>query len=108
LERYGWRVIEATNGLAALDRMREETPELILLDLIMPEMDGFEFLQKVRENEEWSGVPAIILTSKDLTQEEREELNGTAERVLRKQSYTYSDLIGEVCRVAGLDKREKP
>ena len=106
LERYGWRVFEAENGLIALDRMREDTPELILLDLIMPEMDGFEFLERVRENEAWRHIPAIILTSKDLTSEERQQLNGNVERVLRKESYTYSDLIGEVCRVAGVTKQE--
>jgi CheY-like chemotaxis protein len=108
LERHGWRVFEAPNGVVGLQRMQEEVPELIVLDLIMPEMDGFEFLQKVRDNEAWRHIPAIILTSKDLTPEEREELNGKAERVLRKESYTYSDLIGEVCRVAGVDKKEQP
>jgi CheY-like chemotaxis protein len=82
--------------------MEEETPELILLDLIMPEMDGFEFLERVRENERWRRIPAIILTSKDLTSEERQQLNGNVERVLRKESYTYADLVGEVCRVAGV------
>jgi PAS domain S-box-containing protein len=105
LERHSWRVFEAENGAIALAGMQLEAPELILLDLVMPEMDGFEFLERVRENEAWRHIPVIILTSKDLTKEERDALNGNVERVLVKQSYTYSDLIGEVCRVAGVEAK---
>lgn len=101
LERHGWRVFEAEDGVAAIERMQEEQPELILLDLIMPNMDGFEYLERIRENAEWRRIPVIILTSKDLTAEERQQLNGNVERVLRKESYTYSDLVGELCRIAG-------
>ena len=100
LERHGWRVSEAGNGAIALEIMANEAPELILLDLIMPEMDGFEFAEHMRKNEQWRSIPVIIITSKDLTADEISRLNGNVERILRKESYAYSDLLGEIHRIA--------
>ena len=100
LERHGWRVSEAGNGAIALEMMANEAPELILLDLIMPEMDGFEFAEHLRKNEHWRSIPVIIITSKDLTADEINRLNGNVERILRKESYAYSDLLSEVHRIA--------
>jgi two-component system KDP operon response regulator KdpE len=62
LELEGYRVIEANNGLEAIDRVREDLPDLILLDVMMPEMDGFEALGIIRET---SNVPVIMLTVRD-------------------------------------------
>jgi two-component system KDP operon response regulator KdpE len=62
LELEGCRVIEASNGLQALDKVREEIPDCVLLDVMMPEMDGFEALKHIREI---STVPVIMLTVKD-------------------------------------------
>jgi CheY-like chemotaxis protein len=72
---------------------------LILLDLVMPEMDGFEFIARLRQNEHWSSIPVIVITAKDLNQEERKRLNGTVESVLRKQAYSYNDLLFELNRI---------
>jgi CheY-like chemotaxis protein len=105
LERHGWRVSEAGNGAIALEMMANEAPELILLDLIMPEMDGFEFAEHLRKNEQWRSIPVIIVTSKDLTTEEISRLNGNVERILRKESYAYSDLLGEIHRIAAYSGR---
>ena len=68
----------------ALDRVEEEAPELILLDLMMPVMDGFEFLVEVREVEEWQAIPVTVVTAKELTDEDRRRLNGSVERVLAR------------------------
>ncbi len=70
LDLEGYRVIEASNGLEALDRIREDLPDLVLLDVMMPELDGFETLRIIRET---STVPVIILTVKD---EESDKVKG--------------------------------
>jgi DNA-binding response OmpR family regulator len=62
LDLEGYRVIEASNGLEALDRVREDLPDLVLLDVMMPELDGFEALRIIRET---STVPVIMLTVRD-------------------------------------------
>lgn len=105
LERHGWKVAEAANGAVALELMAKETPKLILLDLIMPEMDGFEFNEELRRHETWRSIPVIIITSKDLTAEERERLNGNVERILRKESYDFPDLLSELQRIAAGSSR---
>jgi CheY-like chemotaxis protein len=96
LEKEKWTVIEAANGRTALDQMRKIRPELILLDLMMPEMDGFQFLDEVRRLEEWRSIPIIVVTAKELTPEDRQRLNGSVERILQKGAYSREELIGEV------------
>ena len=84
MEREGWDVIEAPHGRSALDRMAERVPDLVLLDLMMPEMNGFEFLEVLREREAWRSVPVVVITGKDLTDDDRRRLNGGVERVVAK------------------------
>lgn len=80
----GWRVREAEDGLQALERLKEEKSELILTDLLMPRMDGFELSQRLREDPELATIPVIVVTSKDLSAEELRELEGSDRTVLRK------------------------
>jgi adenylate cyclase len=85
----GWTVSEAENGLAALDRLETATraaPDLILLDLMMPKMDGFEFLEEMRKNEKWKNIPVVVVTGADLRLGDRQRLNGSVLRVLQKVS----------------------
>jgi PAS domain S-box-containing protein len=96
LEGRGLRVTEAENGKIAMDRMQEETPVLIVLDLMMPVMDGFEFLQRIRKSEAWREVPVVVLTAKDLTAEERETLSDAATSVLAKSDDDGGELMDEV------------
>jgi CheY-like chemotaxis protein len=84
LEQAGWQVAEADNGQVALTRLREGTPSAVLLDLMMPEMDGFEFLDEVRRHEEWRDIPVIVITARDVSAEERARLNGRVESVVQK------------------------
>ena len=93
LEQEGWRVREAENGRVALDRMKEEAPELILLDLMMPVMDGFEFLAEVREVEEWQAIPITVVTAKELTDEDRLRLNGSVERILARGALDTGTMV---------------
>jgi PAS domain S-box-containing protein len=99
LVKHGWRVFEAPNGAVALEMMAEHVPDLILLDLVMPEMDGFEFAAQLRKNEAWRSIPIIVITALDLTVEDRERLSGRVESVLRKESHSYAELLKEVQRL---------
>ncbi len=84
LTKAGWRVLEAENGLKALEVMQTEQPGVILLDLMMPEMDGFEFLRQLRQHAQWRSLPVIVLTAKDLTAEERQWLAGQTQCIYQK------------------------
>ena len=97
LEKQGWIVTAAANGRAALAHLAETQPELIMLDLMMPEMDGFEFVEAVRQQEAWRTIPIIVLTAKDLTLEERRRLSGAVQKVLQKGTYSREKLMREVC-----------
>jgi signal transduction histidine kinase/CheY-like chemotaxis protein len=96
LEKEDWTVIEAENGRVALERMTERQPELILLDLMMPEMDGFQFLDEIRRREDWCSIPVIVVTAKELSAEDRQRLNGSVEKILQKGAYSREELIREV------------
>jgi len=105
LEQDGWRVAEAANGKVALGQMVEAAPDAIILDLMMPEMDGFEFVDALRDHPDWRDVPVLVLTAKDLTDEERRRLNGGVERILQKHG--LEDMLREVRSSLGgvLDRR---
>ena len=76
LEREGWSVKTAENGRVALDVLESAAPSLIMLDLMMPEMDGFTFLNELRSIEQRRGIPVIVLTAKDITADDRQRLEG--------------------------------
>jgi CheY-like chemotaxis protein len=89
-------VVEAEHGRAALEQVARQTPALILLDLMMPEMDGFEFLAELRRDEERRGIPVVIVTAKELTADEREKLNGQVTRVIQKGGGTRDALLAQI------------
>jgi PAS domain S-box-containing protein len=99
MQKQGWTVTEANNGQVGLDRLRQRTPGLILLDLMMPEMDGFEFLAELRQVPAYQQIPVVVLTSKDLTSEERSLLSGKVERILQKGMYSREALLKEVKKI---------
>jgi PAS domain S-box-containing protein len=92
LTREGWRVASAENGVAGLEATAAKKPCLILLDLMMPEMDGFGFLRALRERDEWRDIPVVVLTAKDITADDRRRLAGRADRVLQKGGLSLTDL----------------
>jgi CheY-like chemotaxis protein/anti-sigma regulatory factor (Ser/Thr protein kinase) len=99
LENVGWRASEATNGAVALGLLQNDPPDVILLDLMMPEMDGFTFLQEMRRREEWRGLPVVVITARDLSAEDRARLNGGVERVIQKTG--RDEMMREVLDVLG-------
>ena len=84
LEPIGWKVTEAENGQVAVDSLTAARPDVIILDLMMPKMDGFEFLDELRGRPDWQDIPVVIITAKDLTEEDRNRLNGGVERIIQK------------------------
>jgi PAS domain S-box-containing protein len=100
LVREGWPVVEAANGRMALEKFAERRPGLVLLDLMMPEMNGFEFLEALRDRGEDATVPVIVITAKDLTDVDRERLNGAVATILAKGTHGTGELLAEVRRLA--------
>jgi signal transduction histidine kinase/CheY-like chemotaxis protein len=84
LEPIGWNVTEAENGQVAVDALTAGRPDVIILDLMMPEMDGFEFMDELRGRPDWQEIPVVVITAKDLTEEDRNRLNGGVERIIQK------------------------
>jgi signal transduction histidine kinase/CheY-like chemotaxis protein len=96
LEKEGWQIDQAENGRVALERVAQNKPGLILLDLMMPEMDGFQFVGELRKNEEWRSLPIIVVTAMELSNEDRKRLNGHVEGILQKGAYGQDELFAEV------------
>ena len=102
LERNGWTVREAGNGREALDQVRHGVPRLVLLDLTMPVMDGFSFLDRLRVMPGCTDVPVVVLSARDVTAAERDRLS-EADRVLRKGDASLQDIATELRK---LDNRQ--
>jgi CheY-like chemotaxis protein len=96
LDQAGCAVSVARNGLEALAHLKDSLPDLILLDLMMPEMDGFEFLSAVRENEAWRDLMIVVITARDLSKEDIGRLNGQVRDVLQKGSVSGVDLLRKI------------
>jgi CheY-like chemotaxis protein len=89
-------VTEAANGRQALECVATCRPELILLDLLMPEMDGFAFIEALRQHDIWRSIPIVVVTAMDLSADDRRRLNGSVDRILQKGTYSREDLLREV------------
>jgi CheY-like chemotaxis protein len=96
LQKAGCTVAEAANGREALEALERAKPALVLLDLLMPGMDGFEVLERLQDDEAWREVPVIIVTAKDLTRDDVDRLNGRVVKVLQKGAYQRRDLVRDV------------
>ena len=96
LSRAGWEVAEAQNGRVALDALRANRPAVVLLDLMMPEMDGFEFLEALRLEPAWRTIPVIVITAKVLTEADRKRLNGGVDAIVQKGGRGVDALLDEI------------
>jgi PAS domain S-box-containing protein len=109
LESQGWKTCEAANGVEALQKIEENRPDLILLDLMMPEMDGFEFASTLRRHDAWRNIPVIVLTAKELTAEDRLRLNGYVQKVIQKTAHTRDELMQQVRDlIVGIEPEKSP
>jgi CheY-like chemotaxis protein len=98
LRKSGWKVIEAENGRVALQRLSDQPADLIIVDLMMPEMDGFDLVDALRRDRERHSTPIVVMTAKDITEEERQRLNGSVRQVLRKAPHRREELLSAVRR----------
>jgi len=96
LGKDGWQVREAANGRIGLEMVQASIPSLVLLDLMMPELDGFGFMEGLRQMPGCEHVPVIVITAKDLTAEDRARLNGATCRILQKASFSATSLLAEI------------
>jgi len=96
LKDEGWRVFKAENGKVALEHIDDKKPALILLDLLMPEMDGFEFLDRLRQNDKWRSIPVVVLTSTKLSAEDQARLHAHAETIFEKETYHRQELLSMI------------
>jgi signal transduction histidine kinase/DNA-binding response OmpR family regulator len=101
LQRDGFTVRTAAHGAEALDEMNRQSPGLVLLDLMMPVMDGLEFLERLRAEARWDDVPVVVTTAKDLTPEERQSLSSSVSTVLSKHAHSMDQILTEVRQLAG-------
>src|SRR5262249_13108963 len=99
LEPIGWSVTEAGNGRIAVDALAATRPDVIILDLMMPTMDGFEFMQELHKRADWQDIPVVVITAKDLTNEERDRLNGGVERIIQKSD--RDEMLRQLTREIG-------
>jgi signal transduction histidine kinase/DNA-binding response OmpR family regulator len=96
LTKSGCDVQVAENGRVALDLLALQTPSLIVLDLMMPELDGFDFLIALRREPAWQSIPVVVVTAKEITDEDRHRLNGSVKRILQKRGSHRDDLLAAV------------
>ena len=96
LEKADYSVTEASNSENALECLAEAVPDLILLDLILPEMNGFDFLTTLRRDASWHAIPVVVITARDLGEEDHRRLNGEVARILQKDAYAEDRLVGEI------------
>jgi CheY-like chemotaxis protein len=99
LEGQQWLVQEAANGREALARLQAGRPDVILLDLMMPEMDGFAVVAALQKDPAWRDIPVIVITARDLDAADRERLNSGVQSVLVKETFRPADLVERIRRL---------
>ncbi len=97
--RGNYTIHEAPNGEAGLALIRDRLPDLVMLDLMMPEMDGFQVLDELRANDDTAKIPVIVITAKLLTDEDKERLSGRINGLMQKGSFMDDDLFSEITDV---------
>ncbi len=101
LENEGYSVIEAENGYLGLMRVAERIPSVILLDLLMPNMNGHEFLNELELNDSWHDIPVIALTAMELDESEARSLEDRVEMIIQKGAYSIDQVLNAVRDILG-------
>jgi signal transduction histidine kinase/CheY-like chemotaxis protein len=99
LEGEQWAVQESGNGREALSRLQADKPDVILLDLMMPEMDGFAVVAALQKEPRWRDIPVIVITARDLDAKDRERLNSGVQSVLVKETFRPAELVERIRRL---------
>jgi len=101
IEDSGYEIETATSGTEALDSIASRRPDAIILDLMLPGMDGFEVVHRMSLNADWRTIPVILLTARDLSHEERRALDIGAARIIQKGNVSRDELLAELKTVIG-------
>ncbi len=104
----GWTVRTAVDGGKALESVKQQKPDLIMLDLMMPNLDGFDVVDALQRNPEWHDIPVVVVTAKELTADDRQRLNGFVEAVVSKQERNLDELVNYVMDSVGRISRDNP
>lgn len=107
LEKEGWEAEFVVNGAEALEAVAARQPAIILLDLLMAEMDGFEFLTHLRANPDWKTIPVVVITSMDLTSDVRARLQGRVDNIFQKGRYSRDNLIRQIRDSVGITTADR-
>jgi PAS domain S-box-containing protein len=106
LEKDGWTVVEAENGRVGLERVSQSRPDLIVLDLMLPEIDGFAFAEELSRHESWRTIPILAVTARDLSAQDRGRLRGSVFRVLDREAYSRVELTEIIRREVARHTRQ--
>lgn len=101
LENAGYTVLRAYSGAEGMQMAQSHRPDLMVLDLLMPEVSGFDVAEKLKTDPQTARIPILVLTAKHLSAEDRKALNGHALRVVEKSQFNHGSFIGEVHRALG-------
>ncbi|MEK8017618.1 MAG: response regulator [Candidatus Parabeggiatoa sp.] len=101
IESQGWPVFKAENGQIALTNLDAQKPTLIMLDLAMPVMSGFELISHLQKHEQWRSIPVVILTAMELTDKQYARLNQLVETILKKEAYSQEELVLQIHKMIG-------
>jgi CheY-like chemotaxis protein len=91
-----YKAILADSGPKGWDMIVSDPPHAVILDLFMPDLDGFTILEKMREDPKLRGIPVVVVSGMDLTAEQREQLNQFGQRLLTKGTLSESDLLNTI------------
>jgi CheY-like chemotaxis protein len=100
LTPHGWTVVRAAGGEAGVAAVRRERPAVVLLDLLMPDVDGFEVVERLRADPLVADVPIVVLTSKDMTAADHERLSGRISLLAKKGTFRQDQLADVVRRLS--------
>ena len=98
LDPAGYRVLSAFGGQEGIDVARQQHPDLIVLDLMMPEVNGFDVVEALKRDAATAAIPVIIVTAKQITAADRATLNGDVLKVIEKSEFQHGRFIDEVRR----------
>jgi len=98
LENFGYKTLNAFGGAEGISAARQRHPDFIVLDLMMPEVNGFEVVEALKHDAQTAAIPILILTAKQITAEDRIRLEGSVKKILEKSEFNHGRFIGEIKR----------
>jgi hypothetical protein len=105
LEQHGFRVRRAENGREAVAMLHDLRPDLIFVDLTLPELGGVEFLEAVSRKDEWKEIPVVVLSDRELSPADRDRLCGGVHKVLTKSGSSPEHILTQICEFVARDSR---